>query len=96
MKLAIISLFTAGLASTGVSAAPTPSETPDTSPNLVVRGLWTQDKCFATIGGTFIGGSTLWMLRNTWNNRFGGDFSGRLNVSFFLDMFVHTSSKTLL
>ncbi|EMD85091.1 hypothetical protein COCC4DRAFT_153778 [Bipolaris maydis ATCC 48331] len=80
MKIATVSLFAAGIASTGVIAAPAPMEVPGTSPNLAKRGLWLRDECFPESGGNTIGGSTLWMLRNTWNNRFGGDFSGSLGV----------------
>jgi len=81
MKPTLITALTAGLAaSTGVSALPT--RLPEaTSPNLQARGLWFRDECHATIGGTVVGGSTLWMLRNTWNNKFGGDFGGNLGVS---------------
>jgi hypothetical protein len=80
MKLSVGTLFTAGLAaSTGVSASPMPSSE-DTSPNLAARGLWFRDECHASPGGTVVGGSTLWMLRNTWNNKYGGDFGGSLGV----------------
>ena len=80
MKIASVSLFAAGIASTGVVAAPAPMEMPSTSPNLAKRGLWFRDEWFPESGGNTIGGSTLWMLRNTWNNRFGGDFGGSLGV----------------
>ena len=80
MKLSVGTLFTAGLAaSTGVSASPMPSSE-DMSPNLEARGLWLRDECHAYPGGTVVGGSTLWMLRNTWNNKYGGDFGGSLGV----------------
>jgi hypothetical protein len=80
MKPTFITIFTAGLAaSTGVSASPTPPSE-NTSRNLQARGLWFRDECHASIGGTVVGGSTLWMLRNTWNNKFGGDFGGNLGV----------------
>ncbi|KAH6638179.1 hypothetical protein C7974DRAFT_155797 [Boeremia exigua] len=81
MKTAFVTVLATWLAaSAGVSAAPAlPS--PDTSPNpLNKRGLWFRDECHATIGGTVVGGSTLWMLRNTWNNNYGGDFGGNLGV----------------
>ncbi|USP75345.1 hypothetical protein yc1106_02619 [Curvularia clavata] len=80
MKFSTITLFAAGLASTGVTAAPTSTDATDTSPNITKRGLWLKDQCFGEYGGNTIGGSTLWMLRNTWNNRFGGDFSGSLGA----------------
>ncbi|KAH8633721.1 hypothetical protein IG631_12356 [Alternaria alternata] len=80
MKLSVGTLFTAALAaSTGVSASPVPSSE-DMSPNLEARGLWLRDECHAYPGGTVVGGSTLWMLRNTWNNKYGGDFGGSLGV----------------
>lgn len=98
MKLSIISLLTVGLASTGVSAAPTAAEAPGTSPNLVARGIWTSDTCFPETGGNTIGGSTLWMLRNTWNNRFGGDFGGSLGVRlvFIILQLMEALSNTFL
>lgn len=88
MKIATVSLFAAGIASTGVIAAPAPMEVPGTSPNLAKRGLWLRDECFPESGGNTIGGSTLWMLRNTWNNRFGGDFSGSLGVCLSLHVLI--------
>lgn len=90
MKFAAISLLAASLASTNVGAAPTPSEAPATSPNLAARGLWLRDECLPEISGTVVGGSTLWMLRNTWNNRFGGDFGGQLGVRPLLDHHIET------
>ncbi|OAL49144.1 hypothetical protein IQ07DRAFT_71688 [Pyrenochaeta sp. DS3sAY3a] len=91
MKFAVISLLAASLASTNVGAAPTPSEAPGTSPNLVARDFWDEDECFAHLGGTVVGGRTLWMLRNTWNNVYGGNFSGRLGVR----RLFHHHSETL-
>lgn len=87
MKIATLSIFAAGIASTGVMAAPAPIEVPGTSPNLAKRGLWFRDECFPETGGNTIGGSTLWMLRNTWNNRFGGDFGGSLGVTFIVNIY---------
>jgi hypothetical protein len=88
MKPTFITVLTAALAtSTGVSASPTPPSE-GTSPNLQARGIWYRDECYASIGGTVVGGSTLWMLRNTWNNKFGGDFSGSLGVGT-----LHLSKK---
>lgn len=90
MKLSVGTLFTAGLAaSTGVSASPMPSSE-DTSPNLAARGLWRRDECHASPGGTVVGGSTLWMLCNTWNNKYGGNFGGSLGVST-----LHPSTGTV-
>lgn len=94
MKPTFVTILTTGLAaSAGVSAAPAiPSE--NTSPNpLHARGLWFRDECHATIGGTVVGGSTLWMLRNTWNNKYGGDFGGNLGVGC-IPLLNDTSFKT--
>ncbi|KAJ4983644.1 hypothetical protein SVAN01_10855 [Stagonosporopsis vannaccii] len=82
MKLSFITALTTGLAaSTGVSALPAGSSENTSPSQLHARGLWFRDECHATIGGTVVGGSTLWMLRNTWNNKFGGDFGGNLGVN---------------
>jgi len=90
MKLSVGTLLTAGLAAfTGVSASPMPSSE-NTSPNVAARGLWLRDECHASPGGTVVGGSTLWMLRNTWNNKYGGNFGGSLGVGI-----LHPLTRTV-
>jgi len=86
MKITTVSLFAAGIASTGVVAAPAPMEVSGTSPNLAKRGFWLRYECFPEVSGNAIGGSTFWMLRNTWNNHFGGNFGGSLGVRLSLDL----------
>ena len=84
MQLPVAALLTAALAAVDVSASTIPR---DTTPNplapLVPRqgSLWGQDACFAIMPGNVLGGRTMWMLRNTWNNHFRGDFGGSLGVS---------------
>ena len=84
MQLPITTLLAAALVAVDVSAL---AIYPNTSPNPLVsrQGTWWgKDECDAVAGGSVAGGSTLWMLRNTWNNHFNGDFGGSLGVCSYV------------
>lgn len=84
MQLPTTKLLAAALAAVDVSAL---AIYPNTSPNPLVSrqgGWWNKDQCDGAAGGSVAGGSTLWMLRNTWNNHFNGDFGGSLEVCSYV------------
>lgn len=81
MKLSLAPLLAASLAVMDVGATAIPADTSLNPLNPRQGNYWGADECHAVMGGNVIGGSTLWMLRNTWNNHFGGDFGGSLKVS---------------
>lgn len=91
MKFTVAPLLAAMLSVKNVSATAIPVDTSLNPLNPRQGNYWGADECLAVMGGNVIGGSTLWMLRNTWNNHFGGNFGGSLTVSPHSPCLIQTS-----
>ncbi|KAF3038798.1 hypothetical protein E8E12_004195 [Didymella heteroderae] len=80
MRISVAPMLIAATAIIDVSAGAIPADTSLSPLNPRQGNYWGADECHPEPGGSVIGGSTLWMLRNTWNNHFGGNFGGTLKV----------------
>lgn len=76
-----------------VGATAIPADTSLNPLNPRQGNYWGPDECHPELGGNVIGGSTLWMLRNTWNNHFGGNFGGSLKVSLQSPCLTQVSNR---